>query len=257
LVKGGKLANEVFPALLINLTVSDVIGDPLDYITDPTVPDTSTYLDAWETLDKYHLWNKIPVTVKDYLLRGDEIETPKTFTHKYYTYNLVPCHTACIGAAQRCIELGFPVKILTNSLEGDSREAAINFVDSALSLCNQHPPRFAVLASGETTVTIQFQPGKGGPNQEFALSASTAIAGRINVVVAAIGTDGTDGPVEATGGLVDGGTFFRAGLNGLDPQEALQKHDAGPILEATGDLVITGPTGTNVNDLIFCLMDST
>jgi len=249
-VKGGRLAQEIFPAELINLTVSDVTGDPLDYVTGPTVPDTSTYEDAWRTLDKYDLWNRVPKSVRQHLERGAEIESPKTFSDRYHTFLVVSGDAACLGAARRSEELEYPSHILTTEMAGESRDAAVAFVDFA----NTVEAPCAIIAGGETTVTIDGECGEGGPNQEFALSAALAIAGRENVVVASVDTDGTDGPTEAGGGLVDGGTVGRARAAGLDADQCLRMHSALKLLETTGDLVITGPTGTNVNDLKLILL---
>lgn len=248
-VKGGRLAQEIFPAELISLTVSDVVGDPLDYITGPTVPDTSTYEDAWRTLDKYGLWDRVPKSIRQHLKRGAEIESPKVFSNKYHTFLVVPGDAACLGAAQRSEELGYASHILTTEMEGESRDAAIAFVDFA----NTVEAPCAIIAGGETIVTIYGDCGEGGSNQEFALSAALAIAGRKDIVVVSVDTDGTDGPTEASGGLVDGETIDRARAIGFDAGEYLRTHSALGLLEATGDLVITGPTGTNVNDLKFLL----
>jgi glycerate 2-kinase len=255
-VKGGLLGQQVFPAELISLTVSDVVGDPVDYITGPTVPDTSTFQDAWRTLDKYGLWDRVPAPVRRHLKRGVEIETPKVYTNRYHTFIVVASDAACRGAAGRCEELGFRTHILTTAMEGESREAAASFVAAATEMAGQAPAGVscACLASGETTVTLDDHYGEGGPNQEFALSAAFEIAGRENVVVASVGTDGTDGPGAACGGLVDGETISRARTAGLDPEEHLQSHSSRALLEVTGDLVRSGPTGTNVNDVALSLV---
>ena len=250
-VKGGRLAEEIFPAELISLTVSDVVGDPLDYITGPTVPDTSTYEDAWRTLDKYDLWDRVPSSIRQHLRRGAEIESPKAFSAEYHTFIVVPGDAACLGAARRSAELGYASFILTTEMEGESRDAAIAFVDSA----NDAQAPCAIIAGGETIVTIDGACGEGGSNQEFALSAALAIAGREDIVVGSVDTDGTDGPTEAAGGLVDGGTIDRARAVGFDAGEYLRTHSALELLEATGDLVVTGRTGTNVNDLKLLLID--
>lgn len=255
-IKGGRLAQEIFPATLINLTVSDVVGDPLDYITDLTVPDTSTYEDAWRTLDKYELWERLPAPVRAHLRRGAEIETPKAFSRTYHTFVVVPGDAACLGAARRCEELGFETHLVTNAMEGESRDEASAFVAGACEIGSSVPggPPRAFVAGGETAVTLHGEDhGEGGPNQEFALSAALAVAGRTGVVAAAVDVDGSDGPTGAAGGLVDGDTVSRARAAGFDPVESLRRHATRELLEATGDLVITGPTGTNVNDLMFML----
>jgi glycerate 2-kinase len=251
-VKGGRLATEIFPAELINLTVSDVTGDPLDYITGPTVPDTSTYQDAWRVLDKYNLWERVPASVRAHLERGPEIESPKHFTHPYHSFIVVPGDAACLGAARRAEALGYPSHILTTEMEGESHDEAIAFVDVARAF--EAP--CALIAGGETIVTIHGECGEGGSNQEFALSAALAIAGRDDLVVGSVDTDGTDGTTAAAGGLVDGETVGRAAAAGLDAEGCRRMHAAFKLLEATGDLVVTGSTGTNVNDLKLALVGS-
>jgi hydroxypyruvate reductase/glycerate 2-kinase len=250
LIKGGRLAEEIFPAELINLTVSDVTGDPLDYISGPTVPDTSTYRDAWGVLDRYDLWERVPVSVRSHLRRGSEIESPKVFAHRYHSFIVVPGDAACRGAAQRPEELGYAPHILTTKMEGESHEQALAFVEASNGLT----PPAALIAGGETIVTIDGVCGEGGSNQEFALCAARAIHGREAVVVASIDTDGTDGPTAAAGGIVDGWTATRAQAAGLDPEEHVHMHSALKLLDATRDLVVTGPTGTNVNDLKLVLV---
>jgi glycerate 2-kinase len=254
-IKGGRLALEIFPAELLNITVSDVVGDPVDYITDLTVPDTSTFMDAWRTLDKYDLWPQLPGSIREHLKRGAEIETPKAFAHSYHTFIAIPSDAACLAAARRSEELGFATRILTTKMEGESLDQAVSFADFSRRLVesNQSDIPCAVIASGETTVTIDGERGQGGPSQEFALRGALSIAGRANRVIASIDTDGTDGPTEASGGLVDGETVSRARAVGLDAGEYLRGHAALQLLERTGDLVITGPTGTNVNDLMIFL----
>ncbi len=255
-IKGGLLGLKVFPAELINLTVSDVIGDPLDYITDLTVPDTSTYLDAWNTMTKYDLWDRIPDTIYKRLKRGPEIETPKSFRGNFHSFITVTNDSACMSAKAKSEQLGYNTHLFPSKIEGESREEAISFVSTSNRIAeiesNELP--LAFIAGGETVVTLERDLKGGGPNQEFALSAALEIAGCEGVVLGAIGTDGTDGPTGASGGLVDGLTSDRASSMGLDPDNYLQKHLSGSLLEEAGDLVITGPTGTNVNDLILMLM---
>jgi len=254
-IKGGLLGLEIFPAELINLTVSDVVGDPVDYITDLTVPDTSTYKDAWKTMDKYILWDKIPQSISNRLKRGPEIETPKNYPGNFRTFIVVTNDTACNMVKIKCEQLGFNTHLLMTKIEGESREEAVSMVAHLNRLAETEPNELplAFIAGGETVVTLETNLNGGGPNQEFALSAALEIVGRTGVVVGAIGTDGTDGPTNASGGLVDGETIQRAIAAGLNPTQHLNTHSAGKLLEATGDLVITGPTGTNVNDLILLL----
>jgi hydroxypyruvate reductase/glycerate 2-kinase len=257
LVKGGRLGLKIFPAELVNLTVSDVIGDPLDCITDLTVPDTSTYQDAWATMDKYSLWDKIPRNICEHLKQGTDIETPKVYTNSYHSFITVTSREVCLSTADKCREMGFETHILTNSMDGESRLAAKDFINTAYQIARKSDPlkRLAFLSSGETTVTLDGSTGEGGRNQEFSLSAAHMIADQKGVVVACLATDGTDGPTDACGGLVDSETVHRARNAGIDPEDALSFHVSMKALQATGDLMISGPTGTNVNDVALLLID--
>jgi glycerate 2-kinase len=265
-IKGGRLAQQIFPAGLVCLTVSDVVGDRLDYLTDLTVPDTSTYLDAWHTLDQYDLWEAIPGSIRAYLRKGAAIETPKSFNSSYYPVLLVPGEAALQGALGACEALGYRTETLPGALQGDSRDEAVALLRRAYQsfgeICREVP--CALLASGETVVTLESGPRNwsvgsgtvsGGPNQEFALSAALDIQGQPGVVVAALDLDGSDGPTGAAGALTDGETIRRARQAGLNAQRCLREHDSFRLLAATGDLIYTGPTGTNVNDLMLVLLD--
>jgi glycerate 2-kinase len=254
-IKGGHLGLKIFPAEIVNITVSDVVDDPIDYITDLTVPDTSTYRDAWNTMDKYDLWDLMPKRVCDHLLKGEEIETPKEYKGNFTSYICVSSSNAAEAAVKKCQEMGIKAHLLTTNLEGESQERAKYFVEEAQDWIKKQRKNvpYAVIASGETAVSINSGVGKGGPNQEFSLSAAVAIGGLKNVVVASVGTDGTDGPTEAAGGMVDGLTIQRASKENMDPEVYLENHNAYEFLNRTGDLLITGPTETNINDLILFL----
>ena len=254
-IKGGHLGLKIFPAEIVNITVSDVVGDPVDYITDLTVPDTSTYRDAWDTMEKYGLWDVMPKRVCAHLLRGEDIETPKKYNGKFSTHICVKSSNAAEAAVERCQEMGFQAHLLTTNLEGESQEQAESFVTAAQDWIKQQGDNvpYAVIASGETAVSMISANGKGGPNQEFSLRAAIAINGMKNVVVASVGTDGTDGPTNAAGGLVDGLTVQRARTGNINPKVYLDNHNAFEFLNRTGDLLITGPTETNINDLIVFL----
>lgn len=258
-IKGGWLAKAILPATLVNLTVSDVVGDPLDYITGPTVPDTSTFHDARRVLDRYCLWDDFPPSAARYLRSGDAAqETPKDFGNApLYNYIIVEGAAACLGAAIRAEALGFQPLILTTMLKGEAKDAGTLFASIANEIVRYGRPvsgPCAIIAGGENTVTIDDQYGQGGPNQEFALSASLDIAGLDTVVVVAIDTDGTDGPTDLAGGMVDGETLSTLRAKGIDPFRALREHDASTVLSEIGDVVITGHTGTNVNDLKMLLV---
>jgi hydroxypyruvate reductase/glycerate 2-kinase len=256
LIKGGLLAQAIHKdALLINLTVSDVIGDPLDYITDPTVPDTSSFEDAQKTLDKYDLWDRMPPAISSYLKKPPlERETPKSFERRRFeNHILVPGDAACNGAVRRARELGYEPMILSTMLEGESRELGRTFGFIAGEILRSGRPLekpCAVIGGGETTVYIDDKEhGTGGPNQEFALGAALEIGNIGNVVVAGLDSDGTDGPTNLAGGIVDNHSMSRAHENGLDIFAALKRHDTTAVLQKLGDAIFTGNTGTNVNDL--------
>lgn len=258
-IKGGHLARAILPATIINITVSDVVGDPLDYITDPTVPDTSTFGDARRVLGKYDLWEKLPRSVRTYLETATEAqETPKAFEGApIYTYLAVDSSAACTAAAKHAEHLGFKSMVLTTMLKGDAREAGQLFASiaqEAAKFGRPLPPPCAIFAAGENTVTIHGKPGEGGPNQTFALAAALEIGTLKNVVVASIDTDGTDGPTEYAGGMVDSSTLARARQHNLDLEAAMKAYNVSHVLQALGDLVLTGHTGTNVNDLKFVLI---
>lgn len=248
LIKGGRLALAIFPAEIINLTVSDVTGDPYDYITCPTVPDTSTFDDARHVLDKYHLWERFPTAAASYLRHAtNELENPKDFgENRVHTFLLVKSSTVCEAAAEKAQELGFAPYILTTEMEGDSIEEGVSFAQELNSREGERP--IALIAGGETTVTLESEGGEGGPNQEFALSAARVLLIDEQVVLS-LDTDGTDGPTLLAGALTDRSTIERALESGADVELALKRHDVSPLLRALNDALITGHTGTNVNDL--------
>ena len=258
-IKGGRLAQAIFPATVINLTVSDVTEDPLDYITGPTVPDTSAFTDAIAALERHNLMGKVPKSVLNYLQTATpEMETPKDFSGlPMHSFILVKSTTICEAAADKARVLGYSPMILTSCLESDSREAGSVFAAIAREIQSCHRPLrppCAVIAGGETTVVIHDRPGQGGPNQEFVLGAVLRLNESDRAVIAAIDSDGTDGPTNAAGGIVDASTVTRAGEQGLSIFAHLTRHDASPILHKLGDAIITGHTGTNVNDLKLMLV---
>ncbi len=261
-IKGGKLAQAVHPrAHLINLTVSDVTNDELDYITDPLVPDTSFLEDARATLTKYHLWNKVPQSVQSYLKNAAAAEeTPKQDDfagRSIHSFILVKSAKICEAAAEKAKQLGFNTMILSTFLEGESCELGRTFAAISKEIVLHHrplSPPCAIIGGGETTVKIDGDVGSGGPNQEFALAAACEIGDMHQVLVAGIDSDGTDGPTDFAGGLVDGGTLTRAQDGGVDIHGSLRRHDVTPSLQKLGDIVQTGATGTNVNDLKMLLV---
>ncbi|MEM2704012.1 MAG: glycerate kinase [Candidatus Bathyarchaeia archaeon] len=254
-IKGGRLAKYLHPAEIINLIIIDeVAGQPWG----PTVPDTSTFQDSVRVLKKYGLWRKVPVTVKGHLKRGisnPHLETlkEKDFeSFKVHNIVLADNNVMCEAAKRRAEELGYDSLILSTKLEGESREVGIVLASIANEVEKDgrpiKPPCFLILG-GETTVTLTGRTGMGGPSQELVLGASLKIAGSEKIVIASMDTDGTDGPTEIAGGIVDGYTSKRACKIGLDIFKVLKKHNSSEALIKLGDAIITGPTETNVMDL--------
>jgi glycerate-2-kinase len=257
-IKGGLLTQAILPAEVINLTVSDVVGDPFDYITGPTVADTSCVADAVEVLKAYGLWERVAPSVRSHLSQGQDAETPKAFDPDLvHTFLLVPSAAACNAASSKAQALGFEPLVLTTSLEGESQEAGIvlgSIAREILRTGRPLPPPCAVVASGEVTVTVLDAQGAGGPSQELALGAAMAIEGLPGAVVASIDTDGFDGPTEFAGALADGSTVARARQLQHDLFRELRVHNVTPLLKDLKDGLLTGPTGTNIADLVVMLV---
>jgi hydroxypyruvate reductase len=262
-LKGGQLARLVAPAPVAALILSDVVGDPLDVIASgPTAPDPTTYAMAWQILEQRGVQTQLPAAVRAHLQRGREgmlPETPKPGDPLFarVTNTLVGSNRlAALAAVTAAEQLGYRALLLTTFVEGEAREVAR--VAAALAKgVRQHgdplPAPACLVWGGETTVTVRGH-GRGGRNQELALAAALALEGLPGVALMALATDGTDGPTDAAGALVDGTTIGAARSLGLDPVAALANNDAYPLLEAVGALLLTGPTGTNVNDLLVVLV---
>jgi glycerate-2-kinase len=260
-VGGGKLAQLMHRhSTLVNLTVSDVIGDPLDYITDPTVPDTSTLADARHTLDRYELWGAVPQSMKMFFApSGPAQETPKHFSRtRQRDVLLLRAATACEAAARRGGELGLHSLILSTRFEGESRELGYTFGAIALEVARAQRPIAApalLIGGGETTVHLNGAvAGIGGPNQEFAAAAALGLGGTPKALVLGIDTDGTDGPTDTAGAMIDGSTMAYARARGVDLRQELERHNVTPALLQLEEAILTGATGTNVNDLKFALI---
>jgi glycerate 2-kinase len=259
-VKGGRLAQVAAPATVATLILSDVVGNPLDFIASgPTVPDTTTFADALDVLKQFDLLDAIPAPVREWLergARGDIPETPKPGDPLFERVSTVVVGSNDIAAEAALAEarrLGFEALLLTTYLEGEAREigklAAALAKELVLRGAPLRPPACLILG-GETTVTVRGQ-GKGGRNQEIALSAGLAMQGLERALVVGLATDGSDGPVDASGGFADGRSAERGRQVGMDPRDYLADNDAFTYLTATGDILVTGPTNTNVNDLLF------
>ena len=256
-IKGGRLAKTIHPkAHLINLTVSDVIGDPLDYITCPTVPDTSTFDDARETISSYNLWNKIPKNVGLHLKNGcQENESPKLVDLQGRNIDnliIVSSDAACMGAEEKAKELNLNTMIISTMFEGESAELGRAFVSIGKEIYYKKRPLkapCAVIAGGETTVKLGSKYGLGGPNQEFVMSALLYMQSMKNVLILGLDTDGTDGPTDIAGAMVDCQSIIEASKMNISIRKELKKHNQTEIFSKLNDAIVTGPTGTNVNDL--------
>jgi hydroxypyruvate reductase len=259
LIKGGGLAREAAPATVVCLVLSDVVGDPLDVIgSGPTVPDPSTFADAWSVLERYDLAARVPAAVRERLRAGCAgriQETPKPGSDAFQRV-----HNMVVGSNRLAAEAAitaasiraFNTLLLSTYVEGEARHVArvaAAIAKEVLSY-NRPVPRPACLVwGGETTVTVVGD-GLGGRNQELALAAAIALDGLPNVLLVALGTDGTDGPTDAAGAVATGETVARARALGLDPDQHLADNNAYPFFDKLDDLIRTGPTGTNVNDLL-------
>lgn len=262
-VKGGGLARIAYPATVVALILSDVVGDAIETIASgPTAPDPSTFADCMAILERYRLRNRIPQPVREIVEKGIRGELPETAKHDDAIFanvtNVVAGnnHLATVAAKEKARELGYHSCILSNCIQGESRDAARFHIAVAKQVLYSGEPidRPACLISGgETTVTVRGQ-GVGGPNQEFALAAAIEMEETDGIVALSADTDGTDGPTDAAGGLVDGTTVRRAKGRGLDALKHLQNNDSNPILSAADDLLVTGPTFTNVMDIRLVLI---
>ncbi|HYA93547.1 MAG TPA: glycerate kinase [Thermodesulfobacteriota bacterium] len=263
-MKGGWVAKWAYPSTVIAFILSDVVGDQLDVIgSGPTVPDPSTFEESLEILKKYDLLNEVAPSVRKHLQSGKEgkvEETPKPGEAVFERVSniLIGSNILALREAKREAEsLGFNAIILSSSIEGETREASrfhAAVAKEVISSGNPVPRPACILSGGETTVTIKGK-GQGGRNQEFALAGALEISGIEKIVLLSGGTDGTDGPTDASGALADHTTVQRAETMGLNPNVHLENNDAYPFFQKLGDLLITGPTHTNVMDVRIMLVD--
>ena len=253
MVKGGRLAQIAHPASIISLIVSDVIGDSLDVIASgPTAPDMSTFSEARAVLEKYRLTHRVPNAILSMLeqgSRGEITETPKQGDDIFENVQniIVASNSTALAAAKaKAEELGFHTSIFSSTLQGEAREVARSLAHHILAANLTRPA--CVLSGGETTVTVRGT-GVGGRNTELALAFALEIDGVDGVTLLAAGTDGTDGPTDAAGAVVDGRTISRARSMQLDAPAYLNNNDSYAFFRKTNDLLVTGPTGTNVMDI--------
>lgn len=264
MVKGGQLARAIAPATCITLIISDVIGDPVESIASgPTAADPTTFQDTWQVIEKYQLGNRLPQTVKSYLQKGVEGNVPETLKpgdpifEKSKNIILGNNFLALQTAEQTAQDLGYHTLILTSQMQGEAREigrAAAAMVAEVFASGHPLPTPACLIMGGETTVTIRGE-GKGGRNQELTLAALLALKNIAHpYVLVSCGTDGTDGPTDAAGGMITPEVWEKSRKLDLNPQDFLARNDSYHFLERTDALIKTGPTGTNVMDIIFALI---
>jgi hydroxypyruvate reductase len=259
-IKGGGLARWIFPSPLVSFVLSDVVGDELSTIgSGPTVPDPTTFQDAWNILERFRLLDDVPPPVQAHLRRGLaglQPETPKPGDNVFTNVSNILIGSnrlALETAAEAAAALGFTPHLLGKPLQGDTTEVASRFADTIRSLHVKVEQPTCLLAGGETTVHVQGA-GKGGRNQEFALVVAQALQTEAGWSLLSAGTDGIDGPTDAAGAFVDGRTNERAREKNLHPQQALDHNDSYHFFSALNDLFRPGQTGTNVMDIKIALL---
>ncbi len=257
-IKGGWLARAIYPARAITLAISDVIGDdPATIGSGPTVADRTTYRDALSVIEKYNLTAEIPAAILKHLnmgLNGSLPETPKPGDADLPSndFFVIASNRQALEAAEKAArKLGYNAYIYPKAISGEAKDAGRTLARLAAGVLDKKEPVYppaAIIFGGETTVTIMGN-GKGGRNQELALAAAIEIDGRSDIAFASIGTDGIDGPTDAAGAVVDGSTINRGERIGLSAMDHLRANDSYTFFRELGDLVQTGPTGTNVMDI--------
>jgi glycerate-2-kinase len=260
-IKGGRLAAAA-RCTLVTLALSDVVGDSLASIASgPTVPDPSRYADAEEILVRYGLWDAVPARVRELIgsgIAGQAPETPKSLPPRHHAAVIASNRTALEAAMAEAEACGYRPLLLTGSLSGEARDAgrflALTALEARASGRPAAPP-LCIMAGGETTVTLR-GPGRGGRNQEIALSAALALAGARGILLTSFATDGKEGNTDAAGATASGETLEAGRRGGADPRVCLRKNDAYSFLSAAGELIVTGPTYTNVNDICFVLVSA-
>lgn len=251
-VKGGQLAKYA-KGVVVSLVISDIVGDPLEFIASgPTCPDSTTFFDVKKVLEKYDLWMKIPTKVRNVIedgVSGSIDETPKRDDPVFeYVFNYIVANNeiACNAAEEKAKKIGYQTMLLTTSLTGEARDLGRYLVDKA-DKYRKEEKDFVFISGGETTVTIKGD-GRGGRNQELVLGAVGSIA-EGDIVLASFATDGVDGKSDAAGAIVDGFTLSRGKQKGLDPNDFLKENNSYEFFKELDDLFMTGPSGTNVMDI--------
>ncbi len=259
-IKGGNLAKHAYPATVLSLIVSDVVGDELGSIASgPTVPDTSTFGDAAMVLKKYNVWKNAPEAVKKTIeegQKGEIAETPKPKDpafEKVHNVIIGSNNSACVAVKQFFEVQGIKTQRIAEPLEGEAKKVAAALAEKIRKTQKTSSKPVCIVAGGETTVTVLGK-GLGGRNQELALAAALQLKGTEGFVFASLSTDGVDGPTDAAGAIIDAVTLKRAEELGLNPERFLRDNDSYRFFSALEDLVFTGRTGTNVNDLAIMLI---
>jgi glycerate-2-kinase len=254
-LKGGRLAALAFPARVVALVLSDVVDDPIEIIASgPTVPDSTTAADAVAVLRERELWDTIPDSIRAHL-ESPEAESPKPGDMRFAhcTSRIIGSNATAAEAARDHAELlGYRARVVTTRMTGEARDAGRAIARTLCDEAARATSPIALIYAGETTVTVTGT-GIGGRNQELALGAAIELDGTSGIAVASLGTDGIDGPTDAAGAVADGATIRRANALGLDAPSALVRNDSYRYWSALGDLVTTGPTGTNVMDIVVAL----
>lgn len=256
-VKGGKLAQIAYPAHVVSLIISDVIGDNLDTIASgPTAPDKTTIDDVWKIIMKYKIKNSMPSSIKeefnirDYRWTTDTLKETNPIFEKVKNKIIASNKISCLRMKEYADRLGFNGKILTTEICGEAKNVGREFANEI----QKQPTKTVFIAGGETTVTIKGS-GKGGRNQELSLAASEVLKEKMNIILASIGSDGIDGSTDAAGAFVDGYTTRKGIEIGLSQSDYLENNDSYNYLKKTNNLIITGSTGTNVGDFIIAIKD--
>jgi glycerate 2-kinase len=259
-IKGGRLAQRIAPARLLNLTVSDVAGDALDFVTGDTVADTTTPAEAIGVLRRHHLWDRVDPTVRHHLL-SPAADSPSLDGLDSRSLVLLTGDDACRAMAAHAEGRGYHSLVLSTTLSGEAASVGSMIAGIARECARSgrpvSPPCVLVGCGGESTVSLPSwdgTAGRGGPNQEVVLGAAGAMDGDVPMALLSLDTDGTDGGTSHAGGLADAQTLRRALAMGQDIDAALAEHCSSKVLAGLGDLVKTGPTGTNVNDLFVAVV---
>jgi glycerate-2-kinase len=264
-IKGGRLAEAAYPAKVLTLIISDVVGDKIDAIASgPTAPDNSTFFDCMEIIRKYDLSSKLPKSVAKYIINGTkgiECETVKGNSPIFKNVKNIVIgrnKTALNSAAKKAEELGYDVNVITAELQNNVEEAAKNYAElikSYLKKADKENRKYCFIAGGETTLDVKGK-GKGGRNTHLALKVLNYLPNMKGYAFCAIGTDGTDGYTEAAGAFITADTYNKSIDMNLNIEEYLMNYDSYNFFKKTNNLIITGPTKTNVMDLHIVLISS-